>query len=283
MNEKIRNKENRNLTGTEMMRRVRSITTEEDRMVGRDCYGSVDSALDSSASNNHSAGATMYSTFYQIIDHHESLREYVENILQKHKGSAIGIEFGGLGINLFKSFTPGFFKQSIGVSLSDYRTEDGSLAGTSYKKYKDNREHNIIIGNLFKREVYNEIKMLIGDQKVDFIIERMLVGLQNVPRNFLVVMTILQKWYEMLNEEGIMLIEVPIFTNRVTDQWVKFLKSKHGKVLEVAFDPFRGALKIHKLRGAPRQLPKFNLKIAREMQELKSGDKGVITLGKKSK
>ena len=162
-----------------------------------------------------------------------------------------------MGINLFKGFSDGFFKQTIGVSLSDYRTESGQLKeGSAEKIYPDGRQHNIIIGNLFDREVYQKINEIIDGKKVDFIIERMIAGLGNVPKNFLTTVTILQKWYSMLSEGGMLLVELPGFAISVVEEWVKVLQSeKYERALYVSFDKFARALRIQKLEKAPAKLP----------------------------
>jgi hypothetical protein len=259
------------LDGTNAMRDARKITTETDRQKGRRDYAYVNSTLDTTDEFGDWVEGSFFNTFHKTIEEYDSLQEYIENILKEKKGEAVGIEFGGLGINLFKSFTPGFFKQSIGVSLSDYRTEDGSLAGASCKEYKDSRKHDIIIGNIFDKDIYEKINKIIENKKVDFIIERMYGGLDNVPENYLIVMAILQKWYEMLNQGGVMFVEMPPFTIRVIQDWVALLqKSTYKNELDVQFDEFRNALRIRKISNTLKQLPKLKLQEIKKAYNIKS-------------
>ena len=245
--------------GIDELKRARAISTSEDKMLGRAQYINVDSPL---GTEFNWQGGAFSRNFCSVIGEERSLKRYIEGVLQKKRGQAIGIEFGGLGINLFKGFSPGFFKQSIGVSLSDHRTDDGQLLYSDGKEvYQDEEQHNIIIGNLFDTKVYKDIEKIIGNKKVDFIIERMWAGLKNVPNNFLVIMTIFQKWYSMLDKGGLMLIETPAFAGEVIKGWVRMLKNeKYAEQVDVEFDEFRMALRIHKLSETPNQLPKLSLK-----------------------
>ncbi len=232
--------------GTKAMREARSVTTECDR---KSDYGIVDAEL--------ALKVTSFDRVFKGVVAGGDIKRTVEIALEKSKGEAIGVEFGGMGINLFKGFSDGFFKQTIGVSLSDYRTESGQLKeGSAEKIYPDGRQHNIIIGNLFDREVYQKINEIIDGKKVDFIIERMIAGLGNVPKNFLTTVTILQKWYSMLSEGGMLLVELPGFAISVVEEWVKVLQSeKYERALYVSFDKFARALRIQKLEKAPAKLP----------------------------
>lgn len=149
--------------------------------------------------------------------------------------------------------------------MSDYRSEDGELVGNDLLKYEDGREHNILIGNIFDRNVYKEIDNIVNDEKVNLILERMVAGFRNVPNSTMVIMAVLQKWYSMLSEEGLMLIEVLVFLTEVTERWVKILKSDYDEVLDVEFDLGQGALRIQKLPDAPKKLPVLKLEEINEI------------------
>jgi len=243
--------------GTKAMREAQRVSTADDKKRGRQEYSCVDSDLDDF--DDGSWRETAYiNTFHHVIDDYNSIKDYVEIVLEKKRGKAVGIDFGGLGINVFKGFTPGFFEKSIGVSLSDHRTNNGRLYRIDKKIYDDGREHKIIIGNIFDTKVYKKIDKILQGKKVDFIVERMYAGLQNVPENLMVVMATLQRWYGLLDDGGIMLVELPSFVAPIMKRWLELL-NKDNKV-EVAFDEFRLALRINKLPGAPKQLPKLELK-----------------------
>ncbi len=246
--------------GTKAMREARMITTKRDRS---NRYGIVDARLNRSV--------TGFERTFRRVCKGERMKNYIETVLEKMRGEAIGIEFGGLAINLFNDFDKGLFKQTIGISLSDYRTGDGQLKNGGQKMvHTDGRQHNIIIGNLLDDSIYKKINKIIKGKKADLIIERMIAGLNNIPNNFLVVMTILQRWYNMLNEGGLLLVQVPDFAVSVVEEWLKILQGeKYRRVLDVDFDEFRGALRIHKLKGAPERLPKLKLEKIKEITQIK--------------
>ncbi len=230
--------------GMKAMREAREVTTEQDMQLE---YFVFDSPLQS------------FSKVFEDVVIGGDIKKYTEMILNEKKGEAIGIEFGGIAVNLFEGFDDGFFKQTIGVSLADYRTKSGQLKeGGAKKIYPDGRQHNIIIGNLFDREIYQKINKITRGKKVDFIIERMLGGFENVPNNSpLVLMVVLQKWYEMLNEGGLLLIQIPWPMEDIAKEWVKLLQNgKYKQGVDVGFSESRWvSLRIHKLKKAPDRLP----------------------------
>lgn len=122
-------------------------------------------------------------------------------------------------------------------------------------EYKDGRKHNIVIGNIFDKKVYNKIEKIINGQKAELIVERMVAGFRNVPNSSIIIIVVLQKWYAMLNEGGLIFVETPVFLEDVIVEWVKVLRSDYVKSLDVEFDPGQGSLRIHKLVGAPKVLP----------------------------
>ena len=102
--------DNKQPRGIEELKRARNISTQEDKNKEQFGYVYVDSYLDNSDKLEDWGKGNLFDNFYSVIEGEGSLKKYIENILQKKRSQAIGIEFGGLGINLFKGFSPGFFK-----------------------------------------------------------------------------------------------------------------------------------------------------------------------------
>ena len=166
---------------------------------------------------------------------------------------------------MFEGFSDNTFKTTIGVTLSDYRSSDGQLDGDNIIKYKDGREHNIIIGNIFDRNIYKKINNITNGQKINLILERMVAGFRNVPNSPMIIIAVLQKWYSMLDEGGILLVETPIFLEDVIVEWIRVLRRSYHKVLDVKFDPGQGALRIRKLSGAPAKLPVLGINVVKKI------------------
>ena len=81
-----------------------------------DIYIIYDEPLSGYADSNFSL------TFSPLLEHRgKTLRFFVEESLEKKRGKAVGIEFGGPGSNLFAGFTRGFFAKTLGVALTDMR------------------------------------------------------------------------------------------------------------------------------------------------------------------
>ena len=188
------------------------------------------------------------------------IRKYIEHILESRKGRAIGIEFGGVGENLFRDFSGGFFQKTFGVTLVDHRPKHEKRMGL--RAYPT---HQILVGDIFASETYKNLKSILGSMKVDFIIERMLGGMEFVPIEPYTVSKVLQEWYQLLSNGGIMLIQIPMVFDNLLLRWVRMLKEKYNDVLEVEYaqglsDSNYGkdgvsVFRLRKLPNAPETLP----------------------------
>lgn len=188
------------------------------------------------------------------------LKEYIEKCLKAKKGEAVGIEFGGPGIKLFEGFTPGFFKKTIGVTLVDYRD-------TYAPEEPAEKEHKVIQSNILSEDLYEKkLTSELKGSKVDLIIERMAGGLEMIPAEPYLTSNILQRWYAMLSENGLMLVQTPTVFDELVEKWVTMLKEKYRGVLEVQYAPSTSGdnripgcvLRIRKLKGAPDRLEFLN-------------------------
>jgi hypothetical protein len=101
----------------------------------------------------------------------------------------------------------------------------------------------------------------LSGQKIDLIIERMMLGLDYLPPNPFVIFSIFQKWYEMLNEEGLMLVEIPPYFTKLNlvDKWSDLLNDLQKQNLidyQIGHPAINNkVLRLIKRRGAPEKLP----------------------------
>jgi hypothetical protein len=139
--------------------------TGRDKILKEKCYSWVDSPLDGGSSIPYeSRGQPFASSFEHVLPPHyrSSLRKYIEQTLQKVKGKAVGVEFGGIGSNLSSGFTAGFFIKSIGVTLVDHRDPD-ELDFIQRRDKKIN--HQLLEGDIFSTDTYRFLDNLLGGGK----------------------------------------------------------------------------------------------------------------------
>jgi len=192
------------------------------------------------------------------------MRSYIESSLDGKRGKALGIEFGGIGSNLFRGFSKGFFKETFGITLADHRKKWQAKLD-EYKNSKHKLDHNAIEGDILCDDLYNNLEEKLNGQKVDLIIERMFLGLEFMPAEPYKLSKILEKWYEMLNEGGIMFVQPPVVFNNLLDKWAEMLHEKYSSTIEFQHekgihdaageDEGYSAFRLRKLTGAPKELP----------------------------
>lgn len=217
-------------------------------------YFWLDSSLDGGSSS-------FYSSFKNVLPENvRFLREYIEETLKSRKGEAVGVEFGGIGLNAFGRFTPDFFKKSVGLTLVDHRDYPASKRKLVHLPNK--LEHRILEGDMFSLKPYRELERVLAGAKVDLILERLEVGLNEVPKDPLTIGVFLSKWYELLNEGGLMLVQVPGVFNPLLLRWAEMIERDYPDVLEFQIppgvakgSPSDSAFRLRKLPGAPAELP----------------------------
>lgn len=195
--------------------------------------------------------ASFGNSFRELIPTDTDFVAYIEGELRNRNGEALGIEFGGMGNELFKGFKKGLFKRTYAVGLLDHRT--------SYSERTKPDTHQFILGDIFDRKTYNELP----DEKFDLIIERMLGGMETVPEDYTFVSRLLNRWYRMLNENGMMFVQVPIVFNNLMVKWAQLINTDFkdriifkGKVGEYDNEVNNcSTLFIQKKAGAPDDLP----------------------------
>ena len=233
-------------------------------------YTWIDSPLDGP---NIIDGKSFGKSFgYLLPEGEASLRNYIETTLARRKSKAVGVEFGGIGSRLFSEFTPGFFAKSVGVSLLDHRGRTDQLARLTERDKKIN--HEVLECNIFDTETYNSLNKKLENKKVDLIIERMGKGLEFVPIEPYTVSRILQTWYDLLREEGVMFVQVPVVFNNLLETWVAKIKKELESVIEIEYQKGNSDAAIHgacsafrlrKLPRAPSELPLLDPRTVRKI------------------
>ena len=230
-------------------------------------YNWIDSPLDERDEFN---SMTFRESFEKLLPKDEkSLKHYIEQTLKDKKGKAVGVEFGGIGVKFFNGFSKGFFKKTVGVSLVDHRDIFG-IQGTYVKTekgfknlYEINKtpNHEVLEGDIFSPECYKSLEEKLKGDKINLIIERMASGLEFVPEDPYMVSRVLQIWYKLLDEEGLMLVQVPIIFDELLKKWAYLFAKEYKSVFEFNYDATDSKIlgasvfSLHKLKGAPEELP----------------------------
>ncbi len=209
--------------------------------------------LDSPLDQIFPGDGNMRRSFEGILpEEYPDLRTFIEDVLKERKGQAYGVEFGGIGVKSFDSFSKGFFKKTVGVTLVEHRDEY-----TMRQDGESHPAHTVIVGDILKLETYGKVKETLGTEKVDLIIERMALGLELIPVEPNKLAEVLKVWYELLNEGGMMLVQTTSNLSRVLDEWSRILQDKYKDVIDFKYESrvSMGAFRLRKLPGAPKELP----------------------------
>ena len=260
------NKFNTFPTGKERKKTIeknRQATTEfknEGRRGVIDRYSWRDSPIGEDEDEYFYKGKPFDRSFQSGLTEGKRLKAYIETVLESRKGKAIGVEFGGVGSNLFSGFTPRFFLKSVGVTLIDHRDPEDDLIEARRQDIKIN--HQLLEGDIFDSETYEFLDKILNKEKVDLILERMAGGLEYVPVEPYTVSRILQIWYNLLSGGGVMFVQTPIVFNNLVRQWVAKIKKEFKGVIDIEYQEGDvdgntncSAFRLLKLPGAPTELP----------------------------
>jgi hypothetical protein len=205
-------------------------------------------------------------SFQCLIPHQErgnqNLKEYIEKLLKEKRGSAIGIDFGGPGRQLFQGFERGFFDQTLGVTLRDGREK-------VQKEEDEENGHTIIGGNMFEAKTREEVKQWLeregGGKKADVIFERLCHGLKYIAYDIRFLREVLKAAYAILAEGGVMFLEHHLGENsrqrKIFQEWSSCINEEYRGFLEIVWktewvkDMETGVFMLRKLEGAPEKLP----------------------------
>jgi|ERR1035437_1453555 hypothetical protein len=175
------------------------------------------------------------------------------------------IEFGGPGSELFKGFTPSFFKKTLGVCLKDIRDHEK-------KEIDDGNNHSVIPGNIFdvlNTKLLDEVKKSLDVEKVDLIISRLGGPLRSIDKNEAILDRLIRNWYDLLNENGLMFVQFQHGSSESSpkkkiEKWANAIKEKFP---EVEIEVKEKTMCIHKKNGAPEHLPPATVLFSKTKKE----------------
>lgn len=220
-------------------------------------------ATDSPLRDGGAYGSLSFQNAFRHVlrEGYEDLGKDVEDELSERKGKAVFLEYGGPGTTASAGFSKGFFKKTAGISILDSALNLGS--------------HTVISGDILSNKTQREVLQWLGNDRPDLIIERMQAGLAMNPGNHTVLYHTFKKMYEILNEGGIMLIQVPRRAYDVTSLWAHMLTRNFGDVIKTSLWPSESEyhkvtplgksqsdtviLRLRKLPGAPAKLPMLEI------------------------
>lgn len=191
---------------------------------------------------------------YQILNPEYSLRLYLKDNYSSKK--VVLLEMGGPGEQLAIDISEFLsIDQSAGVTLPIGLDRARYYENSKTENWPDN--HSIITGDMFLPKTKREISKWLNGKKVDVLIERMGGGLDLLPDNPVWLYKNLNHWYRLLNDNGVMFIEVPTFVESIQDQYSKWIDHlyKTEDIYNIEISCKSGSLRIKKLAGACINLP----------------------------
>lgn len=194
----------------------------------------------------------------------ESLRGYIESLLEAKRGTAVFIEFGGPARQIAKDFTPGFFDRSFGVTLVDEaKTNTSEEVHARVDAADQTLNHTVIEADLLHASTYDDLRRRLDGRKAALIIERLGKGSDFAPEDMRTTGAVLKTWYEFLDDEGVMLLQIPVRYNGFLEAFVAHVEKTCGNTIEIRgyVGDYNGqhgensSLFIRKRPGAPATLP----------------------------
>lgn len=213
----------------------------------------------------------------KISDYGEAFTQYIVDTLSKSKNKELyAIEFGGSGSKLFGDLNKKhLFHRSAGVCLQDIHNLPTD------RMYNDYNNHSVIEGDILdlnEKPLKEKIENTLGVKKVDLIMSRLMGPLLEFEKNPAILNRIINNWYKMLNENGLIFAQFDYFAEHHPDmnqkrmekfvpskerdsevavkEWVDLIQKKFPNEIEIQLG--RGVLRLHKKEGAPEELPKAN-------------------------
>jgi len=192
------------------------------------------------------------------------IQRYIESTLDPdgaRKGTLVGVEFGGPGSQLFRGFAQNFFQETFGICLNDER-------GENLKELDEKFHHRVIAGDIWDSKLYRELTQKLEGKKVYLIISRIMGPLAEMNTNPYLWSWIGEKWYELLNTNGLLLAQYVKpgsgYTSRnqqdmrdrkikaFIEPWIEMLQTEYP-----ALEAMRNgtAFRLHKTEAAPEKLP----------------------------
>lgn len=223
---------------------------------GRSCYDFWGNTYNAFLDHSREAGRkfSFQSRFSSVLPREyqqrwNGLQTYIEDVLSSKKGTAIGLELGGPGSNLFGGFH-GVFKQTAGICLVDCRDEQ--------EKQKDKeRNHSVLEGDILSPEGKHKVASWLGGNKADVVIMSMVSPHQYLPKEPFFMAQQTSHWYELSSDTGLFLAEGPFAFDTTLDQWEQYIR-KNVPGIEVQSDIQRfwsSTIRLRKLPSAPSTFP----------------------------
>jgi hypothetical protein len=187
--------------------------------------------------------------------------EYIREVLKPEQNKhLVALELGGPGIKLFNGFPEDFFEYTLGVCLEDTKNP--------LESENQNPKHEVIRGDLFRKNTYQKIEAATHDKGVDLIISRMFGGLEGMSRDPVLWARMGREWYRLLREGGLMLAQFRISSGgrwisetevekdireKIMKEWVEFITKNYSDTLEIQLGEHE--FRLLKKEGAPKELP----------------------------
>lgn len=150
--------------------------------------------------------------------------------------------------SVFEHISPDKPRFGLAVSLEDVRSD--------LQKERDGML-NIEKLNLdiVAPSTWRKIRGRLEGRRADLIMERAMGGVDTLPRDFGFYKFTISRMWEMLNENGILLLQTPNFGYWNAFKISRLVKSLIKKNVNVVFDSYRGVIKFVKTPDSPEKLP----------------------------
>lgn len=184
------------------------------------------------------------------------MADLIDTQYEKRLGKLKGMEIGGTGSQLFQDLnSKPRFEKSLGVTLLDHRAEE-------LKKKDADNHHEVIEADVFSLGFVDKegtfhpgfekvIEWSKRNGKADFIIEYMSGPIDFRGTYLRVFLFALKRWYELLAEDGTMIVETPVNILKNIPQEIKDKLEQSN----IEITSYRNQhMKIHRKEGSPDSL-----------------------------
>ena len=232
-------------------------------------YGGQGDNYDSPLVEHFADNGTRFDfTFSKVLPEEYSewkdLKVYIEDVLAPKKGHAIGLELGGPASRLWRGFSPGIFEITAGMCLVDSRDDTDIL-------WDRRNNHSVLEGDITTDEGKQEVTTWTGGKKIDLLFMRMMGPHHALPNEPFFMAQEAAYWYEQLAEGGLLFTQLPHAFEHTIEKWKKYIATDYRGVLDVQTDHLLSTthLRLHKLSGAPKELPLLDARtVLKQQREL---------------
>ena len=197
---------------------------------------------------------TLQKEFASVVPEGYTMQTDIQHVLEA-KSQRTAVELGGSGNNTFAHFPEGFFDQTIGTVLHNTGIQQ-------------NLSHTVLRVNIFSPDGIDTIKQHLPHGKTDCLIQRIggpltMEQSRTYPPNLFEVVSIAQQWYELLNEGGVMYMQLPAEISLYMTYYLDYIKANYADTLEITTGKGNyssNVLRLVKKPNAPTSLPLLSLK-----------------------